>query len=382
MSIFRYLLLIIIIVIFSYILFDLIKARRLIFQKIEKSHMDKENDYYKEGMSNKDADYAAVISNLDSIAILATEFPSGVISVQNTLYDLPLKQFCIKGSYNSAYSGKYVSDEMVKYVLSRGCRFLDFELYYLPISNNPTKDGYDICVGYSNDPTAYNPNIHNTHNVPFYNVLKNTIACAFSSQAGSSYVTTNTNDPLFIQLRLKTDKKNRPYLYKLLKDRMDAVYQNGYSQFFYKGVVDTNEPIREFMRKVIFVFEDDENNDIFDDSYMNMIVNTKQLILRDYSTINLSKYPGNRPNTLTSNTTDVDSFTEIVPVNNVTKQGNPSIYASIKNYGNQITMNQYYSKDDNLLNSETMFKQYNGGIVPMAYCLKFIDNYALPSQLE
>jgi hypothetical protein len=60
--------------------------------------------------------------------------------------DMELMQYCIKGSVNSAYSGQYISDEMVKYVLSRGCRFLDFEVYYLPIGDD--EDEKDEKTGY------------------------------------------------------------------------------------------------------------------------------------------------------------------------------------------------------------------------------------------
>uniref|UniRef100_A0A6C0F7V7 Phosphatidylinositol-specific phospholipase C X domain-containing protein n=1 Tax=viral metagenome TaxID=1070528 RepID=A0A6C0F7V7_9ZZZZ len=39
-----------------------------------------------------------------------------------------LKDFFVKSSYNSAFTGNYMNSEMVKLLLNRGCRFLDFEI--------------------------------------------------------------------------------------------------------------------------------------------------------------------------------------------------------------------------------------------------------------
>jgi len=39
-----------------------------------------------------------------------------------------LKDYFVKSSYNSAFTGNYMNTEMVKLLLNRGCRFLDFEV--------------------------------------------------------------------------------------------------------------------------------------------------------------------------------------------------------------------------------------------------------------
>ena len=76
---------------------------------------------------------------------------SGTSSSRNL--NLPLREYCIKSSYNTALSGKYVSTDMIKYVLTRGCRFLDFEIFY--VDNGP-------CVAYSVDPTFVTVTSKNT----------------------------------------------------------------------------------------------------------------------------------------------------------------------------------------------------------------------------
>ena len=55
---------------------------------------------------------------------------SGILNTQfDASQDNAIRNFCIKSSCNSAYTGKYMNLNMIKYVLSRGCRFLDFEVY-------------------------------------------------------------------------------------------------------------------------------------------------------------------------------------------------------------------------------------------------------------
>ena len=56
----------------------------------------------------------------------------GTIRTYNvkTIGDLPVKEFIIKSAFNAACTGNYMNTDMIKYVLSRGCRLLDFQLYY------------------------------------------------------------------------------------------------------------------------------------------------------------------------------------------------------------------------------------------------------------
>ena len=52
-------------------------------------------------------------------------------SIDNKYAKLPIKDYCIKASYNSAITGKSVNKDMVKFALSRGCRFIDLEVFYI-----------------------------------------------------------------------------------------------------------------------------------------------------------------------------------------------------------------------------------------------------------
>ena len=76
---------------------------------------------------------------------------------------------------------------MIKDMLSRGCRFLDFEIFRM--NNNP-------CVAYGIDPTFVT--ITSKTFMCLNKVLKNIIVNGFSGPSP------NANDPLFIYFRIKS----------------------------------------------------------------------------------------------------------------------------------------------------------------------------------
>ena len=87
------------------------------------------------------------------------------INIKNTdvsgVLNLPLKELCVKASYNSASSGNYVNTSMLQYVINRGVRYLDFEVFY--ISDNGKEDGhFKPVVSTSTDPTFMVLNSENT----------------------------------------------------------------------------------------------------------------------------------------------------------------------------------------------------------------------------
>ena len=83
-----------------------------------------------------------IVKNIDK----NNQTSSNITDIREKMYDIPLNQVCIKASYNSAYDGKDINIEMLEYVINRGCRFLDFELYYNENDSN-------VYVNYSTDPT-------------------------------------------------------------------------------------------------------------------------------------------------------------------------------------------------------------------------------------
>ena len=131
-----------------------------------------------------------------------------------------IKDMFIKASYNSAFTGRYLSSEMVKFCLSQGCRFLDFEV--------DNSDG--IVVVKCTNKNGTNKTIDGATNPAFLEVLKCTLDAAFNQNVGSKYPITNTTDPLFINIRcsqLTYDNNVYPtVLQKLMGDNYYKSYLN------------------------------------------------------------------------------------------------------------------------------------------------------------
>lgn len=389
----RKLLILFIVILFMYILFNLLKNRQAIINKIEQPNPEK----HVEGFAREDPDYSYVTSEVKTLAIDETQFPSGVLSVGNNLLNMNINQFCIKGSSNSAYSGNYISDTMVRYVLSRGCRFLDFEIYYLPDNTG----GFHACVGYSSDPAAISPTISNTKPVLFLDLLKSAISGAFINHTGDSYYTTNRDDPLFIHLRLKTEKNKIGDLYKDVQSALSGLYTDStYSDYFFTrpwgdNYIKGNTKLSELTNKMIIIFE---NNYMYklplsnmvsptstDGNFYNAISNSDTIQKSFYNELNPAKFIASPPkiaNPMTVTFKTNSKMSMVAPENNKKTQTNPNLFSSIQNYGNQITLFQYHVNDTQLIENEQMFKTYGTSIVPMAYCLSYTNNYASPEDIE
>jgi hypothetical protein len=335
--------------------------RQSILKKIEETKKNKMSEGFGQfGLNEDNKDYAYIQKEIKQNSINKIEYPTDYQNIPTTLYDLPLKQFCIKGSYNSSFSGKYISDDMIKYVLSRGCRFLDFEVYY-----SETDGAY---VGYSSDSQSVSPLISNDAPVSLNLLLKQTLSFAFSG----GFEISNINDPLFVQLRLKTEKETRPQLYSKISETINGLKSmDAFSSYFYNGNVNGNTPISKLMKKVVIVFEDDPDMPVL---HKNMISNTNALMKRTYSEMNPSKFIAMPPKKISTNETNVVNFTMVVPDKNKSSQPNVNIFSSINKYGVQISLMQYYVYDTMLLENEKLFKHYNGSYVPMSYCIEYVSD--------
>jgi len=98
-----------------------------------------------------------------------------------------LSTYNIKAASNCAFTGKYIAPEMVAFVLQRGCRILDFQLFV-----DPKLD--QVVVGILDDTQSITTS-YNT--VPLVTILnEGVLSTAFSSQVS------NSTDPLFLYLRI------------------------------------------------------------------------------------------------------------------------------------------------------------------------------------
>jgi hypothetical protein len=342
--------------------------------------MDKEKKF--ESFSIMDpAEKKKMDESVKSVAIDPKQFTNTISSFSNNVQDLPINQFCIKGSVNSAYTGEYITPTMVQYVLSRGCRALDFEVYM---------DGEERpIVGYSPDQTALNPSSRHTSNKKFpylRDVLKIAIQSAFNSTNGTAYTTPNKDDPLFINIRLKTDANNKSRLFNLVQDELIYLWYD-FRSYFYNGYLDpSGKQIKDLKRKVIFMFENNANGTSLPANnnlgyFYNLLTGTN-VNVRNYYQLFPNSSQATPPiivennKVITNATNGTIPFTIVLPDQGKSKQPNMNIFSSIQNYGYQMNMMQYYVNDLLLIQNEDIFNTYNGGIVPMAYCLTYTRNYA------
>ncbi len=379
MNIFRKLLLVLIVIIFTIIIFKILKERTNIYSKIEAEKMKRELEPF----TLAPAERLKMDNSVKSVAIDPTKFPNKINSVVNTtsVQNLTINQFCIKGSYNSAYSGTYITPTMVQYVLSRGCRALDFEVYM---------DGEQRpIIGYSPDQSAINPSskyVANEKFPYFKDILKTAIQSAFHSTNGTAYSTPNKDDPLFVNIRLKTDEKNKKLLFDLVQDDIRSLKQK-YISYFYNDSVNPSETIiSELKRKIIIIFEAtvNPNRDMGHEVNMTLGANNSSLGVIDskrYYQLFPNSTQATPPSIINNNQIQIGTngtipFTMVLPDNGKSSQPNMNIFSAIQNYGYQMNMFQYYVNDLLLIQNEDIFNTYNGGIVPMAYCLSYTQNYS------
>jgi len=93
----------------------------------------------------------------------------------------PLREYLIKGCFNSAYNGSNVSAEVIQTRLSEGYRFLDFNVF--------CASGGIVYVGFSKD----NAPVMGDATLKFEDALSTVAAYAFKSQPISSSATSATS---------------------------------------------------------------------------------------------------------------------------------------------------------------------------------------------
>lgn len=116
------------------------------------------------------------------------ENATSIKTVSELTNKLPLREYCIKSSRNTTLTEKNSIDvKNIKLILGKGCRFLDFEIFL--IDNG-------AYVASSTDSSF--STITSTNYVSLNEVLKHVVMHGFSAPSP------NSNDPLFINFRIKT----------------------------------------------------------------------------------------------------------------------------------------------------------------------------------
>lgn len=312
-------------------------------------------------------DKANAVQNIELTTIQNVGNGSGIknASIPDT-GSTHLRDFMIKSSYNSAFTGKYMNLGMVKYVISRGCRFLDFEVYI--------KDGYPI-VAYTSaisDP-SYTNFTSSGPAVSLSGVFSTIMANAFSDTAP------NAKDPLFVQLHIKTN----------LKDAFDTIAQtivSGLGNKLYKGRVTGDTLLQNLFGRVIIVVDRTTSP-----GYANYTTcgqgDVSCFALKDYVNMEsggeyLRIYRENELMNQTTNPPDPNVYIlrTVLPnlgffygINNC-----DSLYL-LQNYGAQMICQAFYYNDAKLTVYEDLFKTYHSAFVPIPSVLDYINSRGIGS---
>jgi len=367
MAVYKNILIFLILLIFTYILWRLICKRQEIMKKIsngEKLY----NDEKKEGFSfftTPDSEFSN-IQNSNPVLIQG---------INSNYAKLPLREYIIKSSFNSAITGNYVNLDMIQYVLKRGCRFLDFEVFY--IDNSPV-------VAYSTDKNF--DTIDTDNHILLDAVLSSAVANAFSSTSP------NSGDPLFIHLRIKS---NNPNIYKSVAKSVDFALRSR----LYNTNVTKNTKLSDIMGKVVLIIDKTLNRNYAKSSsckpkesgcydltqYINMESGSETLFLQRYSELlNQCAIP---PNVLdkcdgvpANSCTDISKMRLVLPDSNFKNTQNPEYNDFVSKFGCQLLTYRFYMLDKGLKNYETFFDDNKTAFVPLAHAIRYIKNTSLKQE--
>lgn len=298
---------------------------------------------------------------------------SNIKSCTNITY--PLSQYAIKGSYNSANSGTYVSTKAIEYVIKRGCRFLDFEIY---IDENggsiPTSPSVAI-VAYSSTSIT---NITNTKTVKLDSIntiMLDDVLTTCISKAFSASIAPNYADPLFIQLRLKTGKSS---LQPIVNSIKYALMQKIYIDPINKKAINVNSEteLTNIMGKIILVVDAGMTDITLIKPYINILSNTA--IWKKYYYRNIDNMSSNPPtiniNTKNKKLTSVKNLSMVIPASSIDTKI-PSPFSIFSEYGIQTLLIPFFSiNNQNIIAYEQLFNTVKGGIVPFSTMVSYSND--------
>jgi len=277
---------------------------------------------------------------------------------------MPLMQYCIKSSYNTAISGDYVSEEMVSKVLAQGCRFIDYEVFY-------DSDKDTAYVAYATDPSYTTIKTKNR-------VLLDTIL--FRSVRDGFTKAPNVLDPLFIQLRIKSNNKNA---YKCVAKSVNYAM----AEKLYSKKITEKTTLDDIMGKVVLIVDRTLNLDWKLKTVCNADPNCYDLsklcnlesgseLMRIERYDDLLEQTTVPPHIMDDNiNTDVELIRLVEPdLTTIAKSKvikNPAFKDYIMDYGAQIIAYNYNNQDRALNDYENFFNDLGFAFVPISSALQY-----------
>lgn len=317
-----------------------------------------------------------------SNSVLNSTPARGIMSSYPDITDMPISQYLVKSSYNSACSGtgRSISNEMLKYVLSRGCRFIDFE-----ISNIN-----DVPYVVFSDPTAIVP-IDKNKISKLDDILKTAMTYGLGDADGHA---PNYKDPLFINLRINPDST----IYQKVASSIYANVGNQLYGFEGTGVepVDVNvTKMSDIMGKAVIIMDPNYNTKWRSQSECSGSTMVKCYDLSNFVHLESGN---NIIKTTSPSLLSAQIQTPIIPISDslgVSNTGvqiilpeddrgllntvktaagsNPDLKTIVLGWSCNFITNRFYIQDDAFRKYESLFNSQRLGIVPLSY----VRNYYL-----
>jgi hypothetical protein len=274
------------------------------------------------------------------------------ITSNTAVKSMPLRDLVIKASFNSAFTGHYVNLDMIKQVLSRGVRFLDFQVF--------VKNGF-VVVGYSNatfDPSFTSMTSQNC--VSLAGVCSTIMTNAFSDTSP------NKNDPLLVQFHLKTTLAHDTIANILYSTMSEKLFWNKSSNKAQRVTPDTL--LGDLMGKVV-VFVDTPHlppSSSCDGStcyslpdVVNMMTGTASVPIYTEQELQSQMYA--------PMTAAPYLFRVVLPgVGFYGGAQNPDAYFLINHYAAQVVCEAFYVLDNRLKNYEALFEHRKSAFLSLS----------------
>lgn len=190
MDMYRKIAIVLIVFLFSYILFRLV-SQRIIFRKEEKTKGFAEGI---EGFAEGTEGFAP--QNTRVLAIQkANTIPPNITIMNNNIISRPLYKTYIKSAYGGGYDGDDISNDMMNYTLSLGYRYVVIHVFYDMVTDGNVpklSESKTAIVGFS---SGYSPLVNTAKKtISLYDFIQNVQQNAFSSTSP------NSGDPFFLHI--------------------------------------------------------------------------------------------------------------------------------------------------------------------------------------
>lgn len=300
----------------------------------------------------------------------------------NGIDSLPINNYVIKSSYNSAHDSRgYVSKDSIKYNLSRGCRLLDFEIVYDPSSEAAAFIGK--AAGNRNDA------------LDSKNKLLLDDACDTIASYAFSHPIPNPNDPLFIHLRIKPLIDENDEANTDLFDNISSTIEFKFRSLLFSGDVDVNStPLSQFKNKIVMIIENNDNYDLtdtFEFSFLESKVNGTTITVRPYDeyvsaskslfsffSTDSQKDDASKPEIVFDSMGKIiqpNDFRVAVPEYSFASDfvNEPSCYPMITDYAVQSCCFRFYRKSSHLEEYENLFDHFKSSFIPLENARAYIQ---------